>query len=104
MPTYSLPGGAANYSASWKAYLKPAPAGGEYTITAVCTGCGVSVERSTATIHRATYGDVYFCSGSRHLRQSSCGFLSISMRKRAMQKRPHSKSRTGPIDQLNCCW
>jgi hypothetical protein len=68
--TYSLPGGAANYSASWKAYLKPAAAGGEYRITAVCTGCGVSVARSTATIHRATFGDVYFCSGSRHLLQS----------------------------------
>ena len=76
IPTYSLPGGAANYSASWKAYLKPAAAGGDYTITAVCTGCGVSVKRSTATIHRATFGDVYFCSGSR---QSACGLPSISL-------------------------
>ena len=42
--TYCLPGGtccAANYSATWKAYLKPAPSGGAYTITAVCTGCNV---------------------------------------------------------------
>ena len=30
----------ANYTTAWKAYLRPAPAGGRYTITAHCTeGC-----------------------------------------------------------------
>ncbi len=109
IPTYSLPGGAANYSASWKAYLKPAAAGGEYTITAVCTGCGVSVARSTATIDRATFGDVYFCSGSRNLLQSCVSgsqylplapklratlVLTYFLLPRAMVKRPRSKEDT----------
>jgi hypothetical protein len=75
-PTYCLPNNpthlttsscAANYSASWKAYLKPTPAGGDYSITAVCTGCGTedSSARSTSSIHRVTFGDVYFCSGRK---------------------------------------
>ena len=75
-PAYCLPsdpahlgnGCAANYSASWKVLLKPAPAGGEYTITAVCTGCDTGDgARSTSSIHRVTYGDVYFCSGEEAL-------------------------------------
>ena len=69
-PTYCLPSSGvkacvANYSASWKAYLKPVPAGGEYTITAVCTGCetGGAATRASSSIHRVAFGDVYFCSG-----------------------------------------
>ena len=66
-PAHATDGCAANYSASWKAFLKPAPAGGEYTITAVCTGCDTGDgARSTSSIHRVTFGDVYFCSGDSH--------------------------------------
>jgi hypothetical protein len=77
--TYSMPGwgcsmgkchlgwignaGVANYTTTWKAYLKAAPAGGEYTITAVCTGCNVGPGLSSSSIRRVTFGDVYFCSG-----------------------------------------
>jgi len=77
-PTYCLPSSgtkdcAANYSASWKAYLKPAPAGGEYTITAVCAGCDVGAEasRASSSIGRVTFGDVYFCSGQSNMALSN---------------------------------
>ena len=40
----------------WKAFLRPAAAGGSYTVTA--SGAGGS-----ATLERVTFGDVYFCSG-----------------------------------------
>lgn len=46
---------------SWKALLRPTPPGGDYTISAVCTGCGSSTQ--TLTIVNITFGDVWFCSG-----------------------------------------
>ena len=75
-PTYCLKVGkicAANYSATWKAYLRPAPAGGDVTITAVCTGCNVGTATAgaagpaSASIRRVTFGDVYFCSGQSNM-------------------------------------
>eukprot|EP00755_Sulcionema_specki_P029137 Sspe_Gene.91491::Locus_63007_Transcript_1_1_Confidence_1.000_Length_1105::g.91491::m.91491/K05970/SIAE; sialate O-acetylesterase len=48
---------------SWKAYLQPTEAGGEYTVTARCSrGCDYSV-----TLERVTFGDVYFCSGQSNM-------------------------------------
>ena len=46
--------GGANYTANWKALLKPAPAGGSLTITAKCTAnCGTTdASRNTASITR----------------------------------------------------
>ena len=41
----------------WKAFLKPSPAGGSYTVTAT------SATGGSAVLERVTYGDVYFCSG-----------------------------------------
>jgi hypothetical protein len=38
---------------TWKALLQPTPAGGNYTITAVCTGC---VSNATLTISNAIFG------------------------------------------------
>jgi hypothetical protein len=70
--TYHGPAGA-NYTAEWKVYLKPAPAGGSLTITAKCTqGCGSGGAngggvRDVATIERVTHGDVYFCSGQSNM-------------------------------------
>lgn len=44
----------------WKALLKPEPAGGDYTITASCTGC---VNTTTAVLEHVTFGDVWYCAG-----------------------------------------
>ena len=40
----------------WKALLKPAAAGGSYTITAKCTGCKNATD---AVISDVTFGDVW---------------------------------------------
>ncbi len=45
---------------SWKAVLKPTPAGGNYTISAVCTTCGSTVADKLVDV---TFGDVWFCAG-----------------------------------------
>jgi hypothetical protein len=66
-PTYCLPlegkqyngnDCAANYSASWKVFLKPAAAGGDYSISAKCTaGCGTDGgARDVSIIKRVTFG------------------------------------------------
>ena len=45
---------------TWKALLKPTAAGGNYTITAVCTGCGSA---TPATLTGAAFGDIWVCAG-----------------------------------------
>ena len=67
-PTYSVET-AVNYTATWKAYLRPAPVGGSYSIAAACSGAGCGGALPVSTIRRVTMGDVYFCSG-----QVWCGF------------------------------
>ena len=60
---YVVPGTGAQlpYEAlTWKAVLHPATAGGDYTITAKCTGC---TNTTTATLQHATFGDMWYCSG-----------------------------------------
>jgi hypothetical protein len=63
--------GGVTYGASWKAFLKPASAGGSLTITAKCTaGCGTGITRSSrdeASVTRVTHGDVFFCSGQSNM-------------------------------------
>lgn len=49
---------------SWKALLKPAPAGGSYTISAACKTCGST---KPDTLVNATFGDVWFCSGQSNM-------------------------------------
>ena len=49
--------GASAAGPTWKAFLKPAAAGGSYTVTAK----GAS---GTVVLHSVTFGDVYFCSGA----------------------------------------
>ena len=52
--------GATNH-VKWKAFLKPAPAGGNFTIAAKCTnGC-----QGNATMSDVTFGDVWTCSGRK---------------------------------------
>ena len=60
---YVVPGTGAQlpYTAlTWKAVLHPATAGGDYIITAKCTGC---TNTTTATLQHATFGDMWYCSG-----------------------------------------
>jgi hypothetical protein len=44
--------------ASWKALLPPQPAGGNYTVTAVCTGCSTEGP-STISIGNVIFGDLW---------------------------------------------
>ena len=41
---------------TWKAVLRPAAAGGDYTITATCSGC--TGNATTATLQHVTFGDM----------------------------------------------
>jgi hypothetical protein len=45
----------------WKAVLPSHQAGGNFSVSATCTGC--SGGQTVATISGLTYGDVWFCSG-----------------------------------------
>ena len=53
--------------ATWKAYLRPAAAGGDYTINANCTGCGGDPKFWSASITNVTFGDVWHCSGQSNM-------------------------------------
>lgn len=81
-PTYSLQS-AANYTATWKAYLRPAPAGGSYTISAKCSGAGCGGALPVSTLERVTMGDVYFCSGQvrigPHCSPRAASFCELSI-------------------------
>lgn len=60
---YVDPGSGANLptvNVTWKAMLRPTTAGGDYTITAKCTGC---TGNTTATLEHVTFGDMWYCSG-----------------------------------------
>lgn len=50
----------ANPLPTWKALLQPTPAGGNYTITAVCTGC---ISNATLTMTNTVFGDIWVCAG-----------------------------------------
>lgn len=52
--------------ASWKALLPPQPAGGNFTVTAVCVGCTSSAP-STASISNVVFGDMWFCTGQSNM-------------------------------------
>ena len=49
---------------SWKAVLHPTAAGGDYSITAKCTGC---TGAPTATLEHVTFGDMWYCSGQSNM-------------------------------------
>jgi hypothetical protein len=52
---------------TWKAYLKPTPAGGNYTIAAACTGCTQDGSFSQINISNVAFGDVWHCSGQSNM-------------------------------------
>ena len=54
--------------ATWKAFLHPTAAGGDYTITVNCTaGCGGDPKYWGASITNVTFGDVWHCSGQSNM-------------------------------------
>ena len=62
--------------ASWKALLPPQPAGGDFTVTASCTGCS-ALGPSTISISNVTFGDMWYCTGQSNsafcLARPPCG-------------------------------
>jgi hypothetical protein len=83
-----------NYTASFKAMLKPHKTGGSFTITAVCvSGCFNNASRDSAPpIYRATFGDVYVCSGQSNMALSLIHTFAAKSLQAAM--------RTGAYSQL----
>ena len=48
---------------TWKALLRPVPAGGTYTVKAACTaGCN-----GVAQLKGVTFGDVWYCAGQSNM-------------------------------------
>eukprot|EP00041_Stephanoeca_diplocostata_P003986 m.39872 g.39872 ORF g.39872 m.39872 type:complete len:692 (+) comp14765_c0_seq1:111-2186(+) len=48
----------------WKAVLRPASGGGNFTITATCNGC---TNGSIAVLENVTFGDVWYCAGQSNM-------------------------------------
>lgn len=48
----------------WKACLAPQNAGGDFTITATCTGC---INTTAAVLNNVTFGDVWYCGGQSNM-------------------------------------
>ena len=44
--------------ARWKALLRPAPAGGNFTVSAACSRCANATAAGGSTLHDVTFGDV----------------------------------------------
>lgn len=70
----SVTGGGNSYSvdatvvgSSWKAYLKPTPAGGDYTIEAECVANCPANSQMNPTLSHVTFGDVWYCSGQSNM-------------------------------------
>eukprot|EP01051_Picozoa_sp_SAG22_P017011 SAG22_NODE_2529_length_2473_cov_3.477675_4_plen_326_part_00 len=51
--------------ARWKAVLPAHAAGGSFTMTASCTGCGAN--HTSTAISDVTFGEVWFCSGQSNM-------------------------------------
>ena len=76
--TMATHGGEVSYSVdaevypggTWKALLKPALAGGSFTIAAECKGCTVT---TAASLHDVTFGDVWYAA-NKH----TCQVLRIT--------------------------
>lgn len=48
----------------WKACLAPRASGGDYTISATCTGC---TNTTPAVLEHVTFGDVWYCAGQSNM-------------------------------------
>ncbi len=57
-------------TSAWKVYLRPAPAGGSYTVVAFMSSAD-GADAASRTLHRVTFGDVYFCSGQSNMELST---------------------------------
>jgi len=76
MASYTVP--ATLKSGEWKALLKPAAAGGSYTITAKCTGCKNATD---AVLTDVTFGDVWYCGGQVMPRRCRCHHPALLLSK-----------------------
>ena len=56
----------------WKACLKPQAAGGDFTLTATCTGC---TNTTAAKLSHVTFGEVWYCGGQSN---SECSIFRIA--------------------------
>ena len=76
--TAAVTGGNTGGNATWKVFLKPEEAGGNYTIKAsYVSGCSGS-----ATITDVSFGDVWYCSGQSNMAlpvRVRCCLLCIHM-------------------------
>ena len=52
---------------TWKVLLHPTAAGGDYTITAACTGCSAEDTITSASIKHVTFGDMWYCTGQSNM-------------------------------------
>ena len=50
---------------TWKAFLKPTAAGGDYKITVACSGGGCT--GAAQTLSGVTFGDVWYCAGQSNM-------------------------------------
>ena len=80
---------------TWKALLRPAQAGGNYSITVLCASCAgtfLDPALAEATISNITFGDVWHCSGQSNM------WLPISHSFHA--NATYAALRAGKYDQL----
>ena len=86
--------GASAAGPTWKAFLKPAAAGGSYAVTAK----GAS---GTVVLHSVTFGDVYFCSGAFYfVTRAGRGDLCLSINLPIMPPCMHADWLT--VSSLSC--
>jgi hypothetical protein len=84
----------ANYTATWKAILKPTLAGGEFTVTATCTaGCTGDRRRDSTAIERVTMGDVYLCGGQSNMQLPNYHSYSAKSLQKLLQAGKYAKLR-----------
>lgn len=63
--SYIVQASITNNGTEWKALLNPSSGpGGDFTITATCTGCANS---TAAVLEHVTFGDVWYCAGQSNM-------------------------------------
>eukprot|EP01060_Flectonema_neradi_P037475 TRINITY_DN7554_c0_g1_i2.p1 TRINITY_DN7554_c0_g1~~TRINITY_DN7554_c0_g1_i2.p1 ORF type:complete len:611 (+),score=131.20 TRINITY_DN7554_c0_g1_i2:60-1892(+) len=94
---YEVPAKLTNNSNNWVAYLRPTPAGGNYTIKVTCTGCAPEGP-NTIEMSDVTFGDVWYCGGQSNMALPLSHTLSRNDSLKAIQAGQFSNIR---IYQMN---